>query len=263
MLRGLYSAANAMVYRAHEVEVTANNIANVTTDGFKRDRLTTTTFGDMLLSRLEAFDNTGIGAVVRPPRIGMMNLGGPVGISEFIDFSPGAPRETGNPLDIYINGPGFFEIETPNGIRYTRNGSFQLNADGEIVNLSGHFVLGTNGQPIRISSPAPISIRSDGEVTTGGIPQGKISLVEFSDVNVIEKEGNTYFRLKDPALPLPSDARESTMEQGRIESSNANAIDSLIRLITAQRAYEAAARAVDMFNQSLSQVSGEMGRLPG
>lgn len=252
-----------MHYRAQEVEITANNIANVSTDGFKRDRLTTTSFGDLLVARLEGFDNTSIDAVVRPPMIGTMNLGGPAGDTEFIDFSPGTPRLTGNPLDIYIDGPAFFAINTPNGERYTRNGNFILNASGEIVNSSGHALQGTNGQSIRITSPAPIDIRSNGEITQDGLPVGKIKLVEFADLSVLEKEGNTFFRLIDPNSPPPYDAVGSTLEQGTIEGSNVNAIDSLVRLIAAQRAYEAAARAVDMFNQSLSMVSSEMGRLPG
>ncbi|MCX6645457.1 MAG: flagellar hook-basal body protein, partial [bacterium] len=251
-----------MHFRAQEVEIAANNIANVSTDGFKRDRLIPSSFGDLLISRMEAFDNTSTDAAFRPPIIGMMNLGGPAGETDFIDFSQGAPRETGNPLDLYIGGPGFFVMNTPNGERYTRNGNFMLNSSGEIVNSSGHTLQGDNGQSIRITSPAPIDIRSNGEITQDGLPVGKIRIVEFSDPQAIEKEGNTYFRLIDPNYGLPTNAVTSTIEQGTIEGSNVDAIDSLVNLITAQRAYEAAARAVDMFNQSLSMVSGDMGRLP-
>lgn len=251
-----------MHYRAQEIEITANNIANVSTDGFKRDRLTTTTFGDLLLSRMEGFDNTSTNAAFRPPTIGVMNLGGPAGESEFIDFSPGTPRVTGNPLDLFLEGPGLFVINTPNGERYTRNGNFMLNASGQIVNSTGHTLQGTNGQPIRIISPAPIDIRSNGEITQDGIPVGRIRIVEFQNLQALEKEGNTYFRLIDPNYGVPYNAVSSAVEQGAIEGSNVNAIESLVILISAQRAYEAAARAVDMFNQSLSQASNELGRLP-
>jgi len=251
-----------MRYRAHQVEVTANNVANVSTDGFKRDRIAMRSFGDMLMARIEAEPETAVKLQNIPPFIGMMNLGGPAAESEFIDFSPGIPRNTGNALDVLIQGPGFFVVDAPGGERYTRAGTFRLNAEGEIVNASGYRVQGINNQPIRITSPAPINITSDGEISQGGLPVGRLRIVEFPDTQAIEKEGETLFRLIDPALP-PYPAQNSTVEQGMVEASNVNPISSLVQLIEAQRAYEAAARAVDMFNQSLTRVSGELGRLPG
>ena len=261
MLRGLYAAANAMRYRAHEVEVTANNIANVSTDGFKGDRLAMRSFGDLLMERIEAEPETPLRQQPGPPLIGEMNLGGPAAESGYIDFSPGNPRSTGNPLDLFIEGPGFFVVETPNGDRYTRAGSFQLDDEGKIVNQSGHAVMGLNNQPIRITSVSPIHINQNGEIIQDGLPIGSLRLVEFVDMSVLEKEGETLFRSTDPNPPFP--AMNSTIEQGMVEGSNVNPINSLVQLIVAQRAYEAAARAVDMFNQSLSRVSSELGRLPG
>ena len=263
MLRGLYAAANAMRYRAHEVDVTANNIANVSTDGFKRDRLAMRSFGDMLLARIEAEPEDTVRYENIPPLIGEMNLGGPAAESEFIDFSPGTPRTTGNPLDLYINGPGFFVIETPRGERYTRAGNFSLDDEGRIVNPSGQAVLGINNQPVRIFSSSPFRINQNGEIIQDGLPIGNLRIVEFADLSVIEKEGETLFRIADPTQPGPYPALQSSVEQGMIEGSNVNVVESLVHLIAAQRAYEAAARAVDMFNQSMTRVSGELGRLPG
>ncbi len=263
MLRGLYAAANAMRYRAHEVETVANNLANVSTDGFKSDRIAMRSFGDMLLSRMENHPEDIPGMKSIPPQVGVMNLGGPAAETEFVNFSPGAPRTTGNPLDLYIEGPGFFVIDTPNGERYTRSGNFHLDVEGKVVNASGLELQGANRQPIRITSPAPFNINERGEVIQSGVPVGRIRLVEFQDLSAIEKEGATLFRMIDPNMPPPFSADNSSIEQGVIESSNVNAINSLVQLITAQRSYEAAARAVDMFNQSLTRVSGELGRLPG
>jgi len=261
MLRGLYAAANAMRYRANEVETVANNLANVTTDGYKRDRIAVRSFGDLLMSRIEAAPEETLRMQAIPPQVGVMNLGGPIGETEFIDFSPGAPRVTGNPLDIFIEGPGFFAINTPNGERYTRAGSFTLDSEGKIVTQSGFEVQDASRNAIRITSPAPININQDGTITQDGIPVAQLRLVEFPDLTALEKEGGTLFVPADPnAVPVP--AVNSAVEQGTIEGSNVNAINSLVNLITAQRAYEAAARAVDMFNQSLSRVSGEIGRIP-
>jgi len=250
-----------MSYRAHEVEVTANNIANVSTDGYKRDRIAMRSFGDLLMERIEAEPETPIRQQLAPPLIGEMNLGGPAAESGYIDFSPGNPRSTGNPLDLFIDGPGFFVVETPRGERYARAGSFQLDDEGRIVNQSGHAVMGLNNQPIRVNPVSEIRINQGGEIIQDGLPVGSLRIVEFIDMSVLEKQGETLFRSTDPNPPFP--AQNSRIEQGMVEGSNVDPINSLVRLIEAQRAYEAAARAVDMFNQSLTRVSGELGRLPG
>ncbi|HDS30988.1 MAG TPA: flagellar hook-basal body protein [Firmicutes bacterium] len=263
MLRGLYSAANAMRYRAHEVDVTANNLANVSTDGFKRDRIAMRAFGDILAARIN--DQSDDRPVSFPPGvnyIGIMNLGGPAVETEFIDFSPGRPQVTDNPLDLMLRGPGFFTIETPGGERYTRSGKFTLSSDGIIINPAGQPLLGVNGQPIRLTSPSPIFIHSNGEIVQDGLPVARIRVVEFSDIGNLEKEGFSMFRVKDPTNMAPLPAFQTSMEQGVLEGSNVDPIDALVQLITAQRAYEAAARAVDMFNQSMNRVSSELGRLP-
>jgi len=252
-----------MRYRAHEVETVANNLANVSTDGFKGDRIAMRSFGDMLMSRLESAPEPPLRMKTIPPRVGWMNLGGPIAESEYVDFSQGVPKTTGNPLDLYLRGPGFFVVDTPQGERYTRAGSFTLDPQGRIVNHSGYAVQDSTRQPIFITSPAPIIIRQNGEITQDGLPVGRLRIVEFPDMSSIEKEGSTLFRTVDPTSAPPFDAINSTIEQGVIEGSNVNAIDSLVQLISAQRAYEAAARAVDMFNQSLNRVSNELGRLPG
>jgi flagellar basal-body rod protein FlgG len=252
-----------MRYRAHEVDVTANNLANVSTVGFKSDRIAMRSFGDILATRMNDQDDDR--PVNFPPGIkpiGIMNLGGPAAETEFIDYSPGMPHVTGNPLDLMLTGPGFFAVRTPAGERYTRGGSFSLSADGTIVNPSGYALLGTNGQPIRITSPAEITINSNGEISQDGLPVASIRVVEFVDLGLIEKEGFTLFRMIDPTQPAPMQARQTTMEQGALEGSNVDPINSLVQLIASQRAYEAAARAVDMFNQSMTRVSGELGQLP-
>jgi len=261
MLRGLYAAANAMRFRANEVETVANNIANVTTDGYKRDRIAVRSFGDMLVSRIESAPEENQRLRSIPPMVGVMNLGGPIGETEFIDFSQGTPRVTGNPLDLYIQGPGFFVVNTPNGERYTRSGSFTLDGEGRLLTQSGLEVQDSNRNPIHITSAAPLSIGQNGEMTQDGIPLARVRIVEFPDLAALEKEGGTLFNPIDPNTS-PVEAVSSAVEQGSIESSNVNAINSLVRLIAAQRAYEAAARAVDMFNNSLSRVSGEIGRIP-
>jgi flagellar basal-body rod protein FlgG len=264
MLRGIYAAANAMRYRANQVDVTANNLANVTTDGFKRDRTALRSFNDLLAARIN--DQTaGPLDPARPVPIGRLDIGGCIAEAPFIDFSAGAPRVTGNPLDLFLGGPGFFALDTPRGVRYTRSGSFNLNDSGEIVNQEGFRLLGANGAPIRLTSPSPITIDSKGEISQDKIPVGRIGIVEFPDMTQIEKEGYTLFRPIDPNPPwrTPPQAISTSVEQGTVEMSNVNPIECMIELIVSQRAYEAAARAVDMFNQSMTQVSGELGRIPG
>jgi flagellar basal-body rod protein FlgG len=246
--------------RAHEVEVTANNIANVTTDGFKSDRTAMRNFDELLASRVN--DPTGGPFGDSPTPIGTMSLGGSAAETPFIDFSAGPPRITGNPLDLFLQGPGFFAVQAATGVRYTRAGSFSLNDAGEIVNASGDKLLGVDGQPIRLTSPDPITINSKGEISQNRLPVGQIQIVEFPDLKAIEKEGYTLFRPIDPNTNPPSPASSTTVEQGTIEGSNVNPVESLVQLIVSQRAYEAAARAVDMFNQSMTHVSSDLGSLP-
>lgn len=261
MLRGIYAAANAMRYRAHEVEIISNNIANVSTDGFKKDRTALASFGQMLISRINDSEASPLGS--HPILIGRGLFGGCIAETTFIDFSQGPIRTTNNPLDISLLGPGFLAVETPSGTRYTRAGSLQINGNSELVTPDGYRVLDINSKPIILNSSAPIQINPDGQIIQNNIPGAKLLIIEFPDMNLIEKEGYTFFRQIDDTLPPPSPATSTTVEQGSIEGSNVNPIESMVQLIVSQRAYEAAARAVDMFNQSMTQVSGELGRLPG
>jgi flagellar basal-body rod protein FlgF len=263
MLRGIYSAANAMRYRAHEVEITANNIANASTNGFKSDRTALRSFGDILASRVNDKPDTPIASLSKPIPVGVINLGGPVAESPYIDFSQGAPRVTGNPLDLFLQGPGFLSVDTPDGVRYTRNGAFSLNANGDIVNPSGYKLLGVDNQPITLTSQSPITIQANGDIMQDNIPVARINITEFTDLSTMEKEGGNLFKIADASPQTPATAANTAIEQGTIESSNVNPVDSLIQLIVSQRSYEAAARAVDMFNTSMTHVSGELGRIPG
>jgi len=263
MLRGLYSAANAMRHRALEVDITANNIANVNTDGYKGDRASMRSFGDMLLSRIEQTPEEMTDLMRLQPQIGRANLGGPAVENEYIDFSPGTPRVTGNPLDLYLQGPGFFVINTPSGERFTRTGAFTLDGEGRIVTQSGYELQSVNGGSIRATGLGEIEIDQYGRVAQDGAPIGQIRIVEFPDTSVIEKEGNTLFRIAGTIQNAPYPGTNTAVEQGTIEGSNVDAIDALVQLITAQRAFEAASRAVDMFNQNLSRVSNDLGRVTG
>ena len=262
MLRGLYSAANAMRYRAHEVEVIANNLANVNTDGFKSDRTAFRSFGDLLAYRLNDQTDKVDKIPVNPKPVGVINLGGPAAESPYIDFSPGIPKTTGNTLDLFLDGPGFFTVKTPEGPAYTRAGTFQFNEKGEIVTQTGLPLLSTTGTPIQITGTDPIKIGANGEITQGGTPIGVIDIAEFEDLSALEKIGGNLFDPVDPTV-TPIRTQNTSVEQGSVEASNVDTVGSLVQLISAQRAYEAAARAVDMFGRNLEKVSGELGRLPG
>jgi flagellar basal-body rod protein FlgG len=251
-----------MRYREHEVEVISNNLANVSTDGFKRDRVALRSFGDMLITRMNDYGNEPKPIPFNPPKIGVMNLGGFATETEFVDFQQGRPKLTGNPLDLYLNGPGFFVVRTENGDRYTRNGALSLSETGELITQEGYNVLGTDNSPIRLNSTSQIQVNQDGEIRQDGAPTGRIQIVEFQDLSSIEKQGYTLFMQMDPTQNSATPSPSTSIEQGSIEASNVDPIMSLVRLISSQRAYEAAARAVDMFNDSMSRVSGELGRLP-
>ena len=142
MIRGLYTGASGMLSEMARTDIIANNLANVNTLGFKKDRTIFRAFPEMNIHRVDDPVQVGLNRVIDPkPFIGMLGTG--VMVDEVnIDFSQGAIKTTSNPLDVAIKGEGFFQVQTPEGIRFTRDGNFSLNRDGYLVTKDGHYVLG-------------------------------------------------------------------------------------------------------------------------
>ena len=203
----IIDAYSALEARMKVVDVITNNLANANTTGFKRD------FAHILQGET-GFD-----------------------VGTQVDLSPGDMVMTGNGLDVAINGPGFFEIQTPDGVRYTRNGSFTLNANGELVTKDGMAVLNSSGTTINIGR-GKVSIQDGGVVTVDGNEAATLKIVSFNDATKIQKEG--LYRLGWNGTPDGvQDVPSAHVTSGALERSNVNAIDEMIHLMSAYREFEA------------------------
>jgi flagellar basal-body rod protein FlgF len=213
---------------ARQMDVIANNVANVNTNGFKADR---SLFEEFLTSR--AHEDNFVG---RDRRISFVQDRG-----TFKDFTQGAAELTKNPLDVAIDGAGFLVVQTPAGERYTRDGGLKLNNLGQLVNSSGYPVLGGSGPIVFQPTDKEITIAADGNVTVlEGINRvdsvrGKLRLVSFADAQKLVKEGSNLYSAGPDAAVRPDIT--SQVRQGFVEKSNVNSVLEMSRMIEVTRAY--------------------------
>lgn len=251
MLRSLYLAATGMMVQRKKLDVLTNNIANAETTGYKRDRLLSRSFKDMMIER------TGDPYIVSIlSEVGPQNTG--VHIDEiYTDFTQGSSEETGRLTDIAIEGRGYFAISTPAGERYTRDGSFNVSTEGYLVTSDGHPVLGTNGL-IRVGDGA-FSVDSQGNVTAGGAFAGKLRIVAFADEGDLRKiGGNLYINFTNQAV---TPATGYTVKQGFLEASNVDIAREMVDMMEVSRTYETNQRMVKMLDESLGKAVNEVGRV--
>jgi flagellar basal body rod protein FlgG len=216
------SSINALM---REYEIITNNLANVSTAGYKRR---VNAFSKSLQRQMTGTDTDKL-------------LAGKINIKSSLDFSQGNISETGRPLDFALYGKGFFVIETPNGPLYTRNGVFHTNQNGQIIDSQERIVAGEAG-PITIPTDVGISqvrVSKDGNISTEGIPIGKFKLVNFGDnEDKLVSTGNSCYLMPDKNIqPVAGD--NIIVKQGSQEVSNVKMIEELVDMITVTRLYEA------------------------
>jgi len=216
-----------------ELDVIANNMANVTTNGFKARQAR---FREYLMPGASA---DSFAAPDR--RLSYVTDGGTP-----LDISAGTIERTGNPLDVAVKGDGFFAVQTPAGERFTRNGAFTINQAGQLVTSDGHPALGENG-PITFSpQESGAAIAPDGTVTTSQGQRGKLRLVRFADPQSLRNEGGNLFTSTVPPLPAGATSR---LETGAVERSNVRPILEMSRLIEVNRSYTSVAGMVSRMDE--------------
>jgi flagellar basal-body rod protein FlgF len=226
-----YVALSRQTALVRQMDVVANNIANVATPGFKAEAQVFTT----VPIRSQAF-----GA---PQKLAYVQ-----DFATVRDFTPGPVSPTGNDLDVAIQGNGFFVIQTPNGPRYTRFGHFQLNGAGQVVTKQGYPVL-AGGAPLTIDpDDGPVQISGDGSVSADRTQQGnaqvvygKLDVVDFADRDQLTPEEGVMFKTDAPAIPVEQPA----LVQRMLEQSNVQSIKELTSMIWVQRSYESIQRFMD------------------
>jgi flagellar basal-body rod protein FlgF len=209
---------------SREMDVVANNIANVDTTGYKADG----SLFEEYLSSSARTDSGGRVSYVRDRGV-------------WHDMNAGQVQHTGNPLDVAIDGDGFFTVQTPGGPRYTRNGSLQINAAGQLVTSEGNPVLG-NGGPITFQpNDRQISISPDGTISArqgdsiADSVRGTLTVVTFANPQQLQKDGGSTF--KPPAGVTPQAATGAKIVQGALEKSNVRGVVEMSRMIEITRSY--------------------------
>jgi len=249
MIKGLYTAASSMVATSRKLNIISNNLANSNTPAYKKDQGIQKSFSEMYLSRLEKGKEA----------VGIGEAGSSVALADtYTDLSSGKLKFTNNPLNLAIKGEGYFVIDTPMGRRYSRDGNFKLNEDGEIVNSQGYVLIGNNGVMQTISGEK-IHFDSEGQLSLGEISADSIMIVDFENDNMLQKEGDNLFKLVDGGQELEADNYE--LMQGYLEESNVNIVNEMVNMIEVNRLYEANQRVIRSADETLDKAVNEIGRL--
>ncbi len=253
MTRGLYTAAAGMNAQQHQIDVTSNNIANVNTNSFKKDRAE---FQDLMYETLNYTSGSTSANTTNPTGIDV-GLGVRIsGIQK--NFLQGSLKETGNSLDVAIEGKGFFEITLPNGdTAYTRDGAFKIDSEGNMVNAEGYplaqgITLDTGAADISISQNGLISYDLNGTLTQ----VGPIQVYQFINNAGLSPQGNNmYLATATSGDPIEIDNANVSLKQGMLEASNVQLVNEMVDLITAQRAYEANSKSISTTDAMLTIVN--------
>jgi flagellar basal-body rod protein FlgF len=228
MDNALYVGLSRQMTLRRELDIVANNIANADTTGFKVENL----------------------LVKTEPKAPAVTLDGPKPVKFVIDtgvardFSQGTLRTTGSPLDLAIEGQAFFKLTTPDGERYTRDGHFRLDDAGKLVTQNGQTVADAGGGELLIDpQKGPIAIAADGTVSQGIEQVGKIGVVRFDSLSVLEKTGDNLYR--NTSNQQSQAAPDARVRQGMLEGSNVNTIAQITKMLEVTRAYESMAKMMD------------------
>jgi flagellar basal-body rod protein FlgF len=241
----LYQAAAAMNAQARWQELITQNLATSSVPGFRKQ--------DISFSAVAAgLDSSAAGANAARYVIPSAHAA--------TNFQSGELRTTGNPMDFALEGPGFFEVQLPNGSQaYTRDGEFQLNAQGQLVTKQGYTVMGDGG-PLQFdpNNGGAITISASGDVSQGGEVKGKIHLVEFNQPQALTTIGEGYFLANGPNAQ-PASASATAVRQGFLEASNSSPTVEMASLITAMRMFEANQHVMQMQDERMGQVITNLG----
>lgn len=264
MLRGLYASATGMSARMLQQELIANNLSNVSTTGYKRSRSVNSQFEEVLLSDLSR-SSSGRNVVGSLSR-GVMTS------SSYVDFASGAMTETGEPLDLALDGDGFFTVLRDGKLYYTRNGRFKLGPQGYIMTESGGYLMGVRG-PLRVDS-GTLTVTEDGRVyrRLQGFRQDDLAaadefiddlwIVDFDDRSSLAKVGDSLFEyLGTQRRDLTGQTGQVLVRQGVIEGSNVDIVREMVDMIECFRAYESSQKILTAQDETLEKLVNQVSRV--
>ncbi|MGH9943523.1 MAG: flagellar basal-body rod protein FlgF [Pyrinomonadaceae bacterium] len=272
MNQGLYSAYLGMRARQHALDTIANNIANVSTSGFKSDRPTNRSLESFEVQAQRLAEATGESAAVgtsdpndandpasaqlNPPQ----NRGLGVLTGGATNYAQGAIKETGRALDVAIAGEGYLVVQTPRGERYTRSGALTLNADGQLVTQRGDLVIGQQRGPITVP-PGEVNVGDDGTISVNGRQIDRLRISTFRDSRAaLAKEGDALFVAT--GAERPAEANSARVVQGALEMSNVNPVSELAAMMQNGREFDSLQRSMTMLMNDLGRkVASEIGKI--
>ena len=228
MISGIFNLIDGSMTQQLRFETIANNMANSNTNGFKKD----------IISFSEALETQS---------------------NSSTDFSQGPIRFTGNELDVALSSKGFFKIETANGIRYTRDGAFSVNAEGFLVTGNRDVVLGENG-PISIEG-GEVHIGRDGQVMVNNESVDKILVVDFDEPQLLRKEGFSYYSYQGENIGI-STVSDAEIKQKYLEGSNVNPTQEIIEMIETYRSFEAVEKGIQYIDALTKEMVNDFGTVP-
>lgn len=265
--KGIFTALSGAMAQNQRLETISNNIANVNTPAFKKDQQV---FREYLTAYEKAPDVIQVPKVPASIESFYDTQGGDRGYVDasgtYTDFSQGNLKATGNKLDFALEGEGFFEVLTPQGVRLSRAGNFSLNAEGLLVNKNGHPVLSKGtGAPesrrININS-ANMTVSTQGEVYVDGQSVGALSVLTVGKKEALQKIGHSLYTLKETFDPQINTNPDVKIHQGFVENSNVNVIQEMTDMIAATRTFEATQKAIkayDAIDEQLHNVVPKLG----
>lgn len=235
MSSGIYIAAAGAVAQSTALDATANNIANASTAGYQGERVS---FKEAL-------------GAAKSPDVALVQTT----TAHAVDGTNGALMQTDNPLDVALEGDGVFSVKTPQGMRYTRAGNFQLDAEKRLVTQDGFQVMGEGNQPITLPpETANVTISPDGDVNADGTVVGKLALAKFSP-SQLKREGGSLFS----ATGTPQAGELPKVRSGVLESSNVNIVRGVVDLVKVSRTYESLMKMIQGYHDVESRAARELG----
>jgi flagellar basal-body rod protein FlgF len=244
MVNGLYTATRGMVNILAKQDMLANNLANANTSGFKISQLATRS--TVTVDRNDEY---------KLHQSEKQNLN-----EEYTQFTQGPLVQTDHSLDAALSGDGFFQVQTPEGTAYTRNGSFSINADKQLVTLNGRKVLDDGGEPLTLEGNN-VAIQSDGGVFLDGQQVGKLAISEFTDTRQLIARGDGLYRNGDPTKNQVKPATSTEIRQGFLEASNVDTVSAMVSMIVYQRNFEADQKVIQSIDQTLNKAVNDVGRV--
>jgi len=249
MIQGLYAAASGMIALESRQDVISNNIANVSTTGYKRQE-------PVQLGFYQVFSET-----LRRPFL-LNQEPGPGGgvkmLETFPNLTGGMLQPTDNPMHMALQGPGYFVVATDAGERYTRAGAFVVDADGHLATADGHKVQRAEGGPVDVRG-GRVNVDREGNVTVNGVPAGRLQLAEFETPTRLERDGDSLYRASEEVLGQRRDAEETAVEHQHLELSNVNLPHELSSMILGMRAYEANQRVIQAIDDTMGRLIDQVG----